>query len=60
MYIVSDGQARLKELDGVPVKYLSEIENIDDFGIILCLNRKNQVQVIKELNRRGIKNYLCI
>lgn len=59
-YIVSDGQTKLQELDGIPVKYLSEIENLDDYGIVLCLNRKNQMQVTEELDRRKIENYLCV
>lgn len=59
-YVVSDGHMKLQELDGIPVKYLSEIENTDDSGIVLCLNKKNQVQVIEQLKKYGIKNYLCI
>ena len=59
-YIVSDGQTKLQELDGIPVKYLSEIENRNDCGIVLCLNKQNQIQVIEELDKRGIKNYLCV
>lgn len=59
-YIVSDGQVKLEELDGIPVKYLSEIEMTDDSGIVLCLNKKHQSQVIEELERRGIKQYFCV
>lgn len=59
-YIVSDGQSKLQELDGIPVKYLSEVKNINDYGIVLCLNRKNQMEVSEELDKRGIGNYLCV
>lgn len=59
-YIVSDGQLKLNELDGIPVKYLSEVENIEDYGIILCLNKKNQVEVVERLKRYGAKDILCI
>lgn len=59
-YVVSDGHMKLPELDGIPVKYLSEVENIDDCGMILCLNKKNQVQAIEQLKKYGIYNYLCI
>lgn len=59
-YVVSDGQTKLKEWDGVPVRYLSELENVDNCGIVLCLNRKNQVQVVEALKKRGIWNYLCV
>ncbi|MCI8596974.1 MAG: hypothetical protein HFJ10_00790 [Lachnospiraceae bacterium] len=59
-YVVSDGQAKLKELDGIPVRYLSELEITDDCGLVLCLNKKGQMQVIEQLKKRGIENYLCI
>lgn len=59
-YIVSDGQLKLNELDGIPVKYLSEVESIENYGIILCLNKKNQVEVVERLKRYGAKDILCI
>lgn len=59
-YVVSDGQAKSEEFDGVPVKYLSELKNIDDCGIVLCMDKKNQGQVIQQLAGYGIKNYLCM
>lgn len=59
-YIVSDGQLKLDELDGIPVKYLSEFDNIENYGIILCLNKKNQVDVAKRLKRHGAKDILCV
>lgn len=59
-FVVSDRQKKLAELDGIPVKYLSEIETVKDCGIVLCMNRKNQIQVIELLKERGFQNYLCI
>lgn len=59
-FVVSDGQKKLTELDGIPVKYLSEIEASPNCGIVLCMNRKNQMQVIQLLKERGFQNYLCI
>lgn len=59
-YVVSDGQTKPEELEGRPVKYLSEIPISDDCGFILCLNKKHQAQVIKNLEAYKIKNYMCI
>lgn len=58
-YIVSDGQEKQQDVDGVPVKYLSEINVPDDCGVVLLLNRKNQMQVVPLLEAHGIKNYFC-
>lgn len=59
-YIVSDGQMKPDSLYGKPVMYLSEIAPSDDCGIIVCLNEKNQTQVIPLLEKRGIKHYFCV
>lgn len=59
-YIVSDGQKKPEEIDGIQVKYLSEIELRDDCGIVLFLNRLNQIQVIPLLEARGFRNYFCV
>ena len=63
-YIVSDGQVKPKEWDGVQVRYLSEIAGeiavSKDCGVVLCLNKKNQAQVRKLLEGYNITNYLCI
>lgn len=58
-YIVSDGQQRDKRADGKPVLYLSEILEKENLGIVVCLNEKNQEQVIPALNRKQF-SYLCI
>jgi len=59
-YVVSDGRAKPKELGGIPVKYLSEICAPDNCGMVLCINEKNQKQVIPLLEERGIENYFCM
>ena len=59
-YIVSDGQKKPGEIDGIQVKYLSEVNLNDDCGIVLCLNRLNQLQVIPLLEARGFFHYFCI
>lgn len=59
-YIVSDGQMKPDSLGGKPVRYLSEITPSDDCGIIICLNEKNQMQVIPLLEKQGIKHYFCV
>lgn len=59
-YVVTDGQKKPESVDGIPVKYLSDINISDDCGIILCLNEKNQKQVRPLLEEKGIKHYYCI
>ncbi|MCI8529285.1 MAG: hypothetical protein HFH82_09070 [Lachnospiraceae bacterium] len=59
-YLVSEGQKKPKELNGKPVKYLSQLPLSEKYGIVLCLNEKNQREVIPLLEKRGIRNYFCI
>lgn len=59
-YIVSDGQPKDKEFEGLPVRYLSEVEEIEKIGIVVCMLPKNQAQVIPLLEARKTKNYICI
>lgn len=59
-FIVSDGRKNEKELDGLPVKYLSEIVvERDKYGIVLCLDEKNQAEVLPLLKKYEIENYIC-
>lgn len=58
-YVVSDGQVKISGLNGKPVKYLSEIELSEDCGIVLCLYKANQSQVVSLLKARGFENYFC-
>ncbi len=58
--IVSDGHKKADSFEGIPIRYLSEIRSPQECGVVLCLNRKNQKQVIPFLEQYGIKNYFCI
>lgn len=59
-YIVSDGQKKPDEIDGIAVQYLSELPVSDEIGIILCLNEENQMQVIPLLEKHGLEQYFCV
>lgn len=59
-YIVSVGQAKPEEIDGIPVKYLHEVDISGNCGIVLCLNPQNQEQVIPMLKQYGFHHYFCV
>mgnify|MGYP003302151991 CR=1 FL=1 len=59
-YIVSDGQQKQEYIDNKKVYFLSEIDIKNEIGIIICLDKKYQVQVLPLLRERGFTNYLCI
>lgn len=59
-YIVSQGQKKPEKQNGLPVKYLSEIQEINEYGIVLCLNEKNQKEVIPLLEEQGVRHYFCV
>lgn len=59
-FVVSDGQPKAAQYNGKRVIYLSEVVPSSDTGIILCLNRKHQEQVIPKLKEKGLLNYLCV
>ena len=58
-FVVSDGQIKLESLNGKPVNYLSELDLADDCGIVLCLYKASQAQVIGLLKERNFTNYFC-
>lgn len=58
--IVSDDQKREESIEGIPILYLSEVPRLNECGIVLCLNKKNQEQVLPVLRKYGIRNYFCI
>lgn len=58
-FIVSDGQTKEDRVNDYKVYYLSEITADDSIGVILCLNEKNQNQVIPLLEHKELE-YLCI
>ncbi len=59
-YIVSDGQPKEDMIDEVRVIYLSQLTVQDNAGIIICMGKKNQRQVVSLLEEKGWHNYLCI
>lgn len=58
--VVSDGEKKSDYLGELPIIYLSEIEEINKCGIVLCLNKKNQEHVLPILKRLGVKECFCI
>lgn len=59
-FIVSDGQKRVETFQGKPVICLSELEDGEEFGVVLCLSKENQDKVVPLLEKKGIKNYYTI
>lgn len=59
-FIVSDDQKKPDYPIGIPVLYLSELPVLDEVGVVLCLNKSNQMQVIPLLEEHGISKYFCI
>ena len=58
--IVSDGQKREDYFEEIPILYLSEIQRLNECGIVLCLNKKNQEQVLPIIRKYGVQTYFCI
>lgn len=59
-FLVSDGHTKCRTFHGKPVYYLSEVGGEEEAGMILCLSRENQGQVIQMLEKKGIRNYYPI
>lgn len=59
-YVVSDGQNKPEQWNGKQVIYLSELKELEDCGVILCLNERNQEKIIPMLQERGIYHYFCV
>ncbi len=62
-YVVSDSQKKLKVFLQKKVFYLSEVETDRDncqIGLVICLDNKNQAQVLPQILERGFKDYLCV
>lgn len=59
-FVVSDGQEKPDILLGLDTFYLSQIEPDENIGIVICLNEKNQIQVIPLLEEKGFTNVLCV
>lgn len=59
-YVVSDGQEKAEYFEKNKVFFLSEIIQEKDIGIIICLDKKNQSQVIPLLEKQNFNNYFCV
>lgn len=59
-FIVSDGLPKKETFHGKPVIYLSELKLVHEFGVVLCLSKANQDNVIRILEEKGIHNYYAI
>ncbi|MDE6435779.1 MAG: rhamnan synthesis F family protein [Lachnospiraceae bacterium] len=59
-YVVSDGRDKPELFDGMPVRYLSEVRVSEDCGVVLCLDERNQEQVIPMLEEQGLKHHFCV
>ncbi len=59
-FVVSDGQRKEDSFHGKPVRYLSELNPKDAFGVLLCLSKENQNNVIELLRQRGIHDYYTV
>ena len=59
-FVVSDGQEKPDIFLGLYTFYLSQIEPDENIGIVICLNEKNQIQVIPLLEEKGFTNVLCV
>ncbi len=57
--IVSEQKGQKEELMGIPIVSIDEIENKDDVGIIITVGFQLQSAIIKNLQEKGIKNYIC-
>ncbi len=62
-YVVSDNQQKLSEFCSKKVIYLSEMKNVGvhcQTGLVVCLDKKKQAQVLPKILERGFKDYLCV
>lgn len=62
-FVVSDGQKKNRSIHDLPVKELSEIEDITDVWFIITTNPALQESLALNLEKKGIKNYykaVCI
>lgn len=59
-YVVSDGRPKSAELNGKRILYLSEVEMHDGAGFVLCMDKKNQGQIMERLSEKGIVDFFSI
>lgn len=59
-FLVSDGAPCNPTFHGKPVKYLSELDPQEECGVVLCLNKQNQDNVVRLLKEKGFNNFYGI
>jgi lipopolysaccharide biosynthesis protein len=59
-YVVSDGQDKEEDIEGIAVKYLSELDLTEECGLVVCMDERNRMQVLPMLEARGVTNYFCV
>lgn len=57
-YIVTDSSECVYRVEGLPVRTIDEIDNIEEIGIIITVSAKFLEDIEMNLRRRGIKNYI--
>ena len=57
-FVVSDGTRKTSEIEGLAVKELNEIDNLQGMGIIVCVGELLKEEIISELEKRGLYNYI--
>lgn len=58
-FIVSDGQTNARSMEDLPIWNLSEVEFDDETGVIVCVDKKYQFQIITMLEEKE-SHYICI
>lgn len=59
-FLVSDGAPCDPTFHGKPVMYLSELDPQEECGVVLCLNKQNQDNVVRLLKEKGFNNFYGI
>ena len=59
-YVVSDGRPKNEELNGKKILYLSEVDIHAGTGFVLCMDKKNQGQIMEKLSEKGIVDFFFI
>ncbi len=57
-FIVTDNSELTYKVEGLSVKTIDEIDNIEDAGIIITVSAQFQKEIETNLRLRGIKNYI--
>ena len=57
-YIVTEKNGCDEKIEGIPVKSICEIENIEKVGVIITVGVSSQDEIEKVLKAKGSKNYI--